>query len=201
MITGMLIAENSDEPAGTQQLYRSMESVAPIEHFDARASPLSTDILIDEPVPELLIDSRESDVINVMGEELRKRLPVADVTQKQDHRGPRAQHVMNRIEVFRFEMSRRFSRRHRPHLDTADQIGAQVLKMATDNSSQFSWRLLIRKSDVEIAPRQPAILRKQQPCDPAHEISHDKQNTQRQRAHDCCARAVQKVDAEIEHAR
>ena len=72
--------------------------------------------------------------------------------------------------------------------------------MAADNPSQFPRRLLLRKGDVEITPREPAIVREQQPGTQSHEISDGKQNAQRKCARDRRARAIQKVNAEIEHA-
>ena len=177
-----------------------MESFAAIEKLDAGASALSANVFIDKTVPELLIDGRESDVIDVVREELRKHFPVADVTQEHDYGRAGAQLAMCRLEVFRFEMSRHFFRWHRTHLDAADQIGAEVLEMAADNSSHFPRRFFLRKGDLKITSREPAIVWKQQPGAKAHEISDSKQNAQRKCARDCRARAVQKVNAEIEHA-
>ena len=200
MVTRVLIAQNTDEPTRAQQLDRLVESFAAIKKLDAGASPLSAHVFIDKTIPELLIDGRESDVIDVVREKLRKRFPVADVTQEQDHWRACTQLTMDRIEVFRFEVSRHFFRRHRTHLYAADQIGAEVLEMAPNNPSQFPRCLFLRKSDVEITPGQLAILREQQPGAQSQDISDGKQNAQRKCARDCRARAIQKVDAEIEHA-
>ena len=72
--------------------------------------------------------------------------------------------------------------------------------MAANNPSQFPRRLFLPESDFKITPGQPAILREQQPCAQSHEISYGKQDAQRESARDRRARAIQKVDAEIEHA-
>jgi hypothetical protein len=177
-----------------------MESFAASKRLDARASSLSPDVFVDMTIPEPLVDSREPDVIDVVREELRKHFPVADVTQEHDYGRAGAQLAMCRLEVFRFEMSRHVFRWHRTHLDAADQIGAEVLEMPPDNSSHFPRRFFLRKGDLKITSREPAIVWKEQPGAKAHEISDSKQNAQRKCAHDCCARAVQKVNAEIEHA-
>jgi hypothetical protein len=74
------------------------------------------------------------------------------------------------------------------------------LEMAPANSAQFSRRFFVREGDLEIAPGEPAILRQQEPAGEPHDIPEDKQNPQRKRARDGRARAIQKINAEIEHA-
>src|SRR5450432_2855427 len=107
---------------------------------------------------------------------------------------------MHRIQIFCFDISRQFFRRHRTHLDAADQIGAEALEMAASDPSQFPGRFFLREGNLEIAPREAAIFREQQPGAQAHEISDGEQNAHRKCARDRRARAIQEVNAEIEHA-
>jgi hypothetical protein len=72
--------------------------------------------------------------------------------------------------------------------------------MAPANSAQFLSRFFVREGDLEIAPGEPAILRQQEPPGEAHEIPEGEQNAQRKSARDCRSDAIQKINAEIEHA-
>ena len=138
--------------------------------------------------------------MKVMRHQRPGNFPIADMTQKHDHGPAGAQMFMNGVRIFRFDISPQFFRRHRPELRAAEETGAGPLEMAPANSAQFSRRFFVREGGLEIAPGEPAILRQEKPAGKAHEIPENKQNAQGKRAGDCRPGAIEKVNAEIEHA-
>ena len=108
--------------------------------------------------------------------------------------------LMNGVRIFRFDITRQVFRRHRPELRAAEEIRPGPLKMAPANSPQFPGRLFTHEGDFEVSASQAAIPGKEEPGAEAREISEGEEEPQRKPARDCRARAVQKVDAEIEHA-
>ena len=72
--------------------------------------------------------------------------------------------------------------------------------MAADDAAQFSRGLFFPQSDLEVSAGEPAVLGEEQPGAQPHDFSQAKQETHRKSARDCRPRAIQKVDAEIEHA-
>jgi hypothetical protein len=85
VIARMLVCQDTDHAAGAKQFDRAMESVAPVEHFDARPSARAPDMLVDVAIAKLLVNSREPDVIDIVREHLREKFPVADVAQDDDN--------------------------------------------------------------------------------------------------------------------
>src|SRR3954454_2573533 len=108
--------------------------------------------------------------------------------------------LMNGVRIFRIDISRQFFRGHRSELCAAEEIGPGPLEMAPANSAQFLPRLFVREGNLEIAPGQAAILGKEEPAGEAYEIPDDKQKPERKSARDGRSRAIQKVNAEFEHA-
>jgi hypothetical protein len=107
---------------------------------------------------------------------------------------------MDRAEIFHFYMARQFFHRHRDHLEAAKKIGAEALKISAADTAQLPSRFFSPKSDLEIPSSEPPVLRKQQPGAQAEEFSDSPEESHRQNARDGRPRAVQKIDAEIEHA-
>jgi hypothetical protein len=107
---------------------------------------------------------------------------------------------MECVEILRWHTAYQFFPRHRNHLEAANEIGALPLKIPAANPAKFLWRFFPCKGDLEVAARQAAILGKQEPRDEAHEASHGKQNAHRECVRDGHTPAVEKIDAEIEHA-
>src|SRR5438876_10368076 len=102
--------------------------------------PLSTYLQVNVTIPKSLIDRSDSFVICIMRHQLRKQFPVADMAQEQDDGPSRAQLLMHCVQIFCVDIFLQFLRRHRAHLDAADEIGAESLEMAADDPSQFPRR-------------------------------------------------------------
>src|SRR6478672_7336848 len=196
----MLISKDSHGAAGAKQFYWIMETIRTIEHFHTSALTLPANIAINVGVTELLIDGPKTGVVDVMWNNLREHFPSADVAEENDDRPAIPQLLLEDVQPFGLKVLSQPLRWHRSHLDAANQVCSQPLKVAPSYSSQFPGRLFLSKGDLKITPRQPAIVREQQPCEQSHEVSQAKQEPQRKEGRDRRARAIQKVKAKIEHA-
>jgi hypothetical protein len=107
---------------------------------------------------------------------------------------------MDRLEIFRLEMVRDFFRWHPAHLPAGNQVGAEALEMAANNPSQFARRFFAGKGNLKITPRKLAIVREEEPGAKAQELAETEKKPQRKRAQEGRAGAVEKINAEIEHA-
>ena len=76
----MLIAQDPNRSATTQQLNGFLKTILAIEHFNSGAPPQSSHVLVDETVTEFLVNRTVSHVADKFWQELRAQLPVAEVT-------------------------------------------------------------------------------------------------------------------------
>ena len=107
---------------------------------------------------------------------------------------------MQSVEIFGFDIVRKFFERHRNHLEAGKQIRAEALKIPAGDPTQFTRRRFVGEGNLQVAPRQTAIFGKHRPGAKAEEISDCEQSAHGKRARDGGAGAIQKINAEVEHA-
>ena len=200
MIAGVLVAQTPDQSAGAQQFNRPVETFRAIVQFHVESSSRPADMRVDVTVSESLINRPDARVIDEMHKDLREEFPVTDVTEEQDDGLPGAELTMHRFEILDLDMTEQLFRRHRSHLDAAKKVRRAALKVPARNLPKLAFRFFATERDLEIAHRQPPIFPKKQPRQEAAAVAESKQETKWKRARDCGPGAIQKVDAEIEHA-
>jgi GT2 family glycosyltransferase len=200
MIARVLIRKNPKKPAGSKQLDWLVKSFAAVKKLRAGSGPSSADISVNVPVPQALVRRPNSRVRRIMRDELGSQFPGPNVAQKQDHWPAGAQLRMHSVEIFGFDTACQFFKRHGDHLEAAEQIGAEPLKIPAGNTTQFPRGLFLREGDLQIPPSEPPVLREQQPRAEAQKISQGEEEADRKSARDGRSRAIQKVNAEFEHA-
>jgi hypothetical protein len=197
----MLIAQNAEPAAAAQELSRLSESFAALKQLHACAATLPAHVFVDALVAETLVYGAHLGVSEERREQVRDRFPIREMTEHNDCR-PISVPVCDRdrlvvdLDTFAHRVER-----HAGHLDSAKQIRPEVLEMTADEPSRFARRFLVGKGDLDIAPREPAIVRQERPDQEPGDAPDVKEHAQREQANYSGDDAVQDVDAELNHAR
>ena len=200
VIAGVLVAQNSDRTAAAQQFTRAIEPVLTIEHLYFGARATLANIGVDPAVAQLLVNRRVPHVSEVFRQEQRKQFPVPHVAEREDDAPAGGQLARHGFQVFDGRELIDFFERHSADADAAKQVCAESLELFANERANFIGRLLVPEGNRQVMPRKTPVLPRDQPRAEAGKFADAKQQPKRQRADDRRGRAIQNVNAEIEHA-
>ncbi len=125
------------------------------------------------------------------------------MAEEDDDTAARAQFAVHNVFAFDRHAGGDIIERHRPHFCAREQIGAEPLEMLSRQTAQFAL-VIFRSPNArrEIVLREPAILAGEQatPARPQNFAERKKRTRSGSSRISADARAIQKVNAEIEHA-
>ncbi len=200
MITGVLIAQDADHPATAQKPDRFLETFAPVKKLHPEASPLLPDELVEMTVTEFLIDRAQPPVGKMMRQDLGKQFPVPEMAEHEHDRTAGTQLAMNLVRSLGRDERGHLVERHGIEFHPAQKVRPKLLEMAPHHLRFFGLGFLAAEGDLQIAARQMPISREQNPGAKAEQTAEGKNETQRERGDQGQRRAVEEVNAKIDHA-
>ena len=136
----------------------------------------------------------------MIGWELRDQLPAAEMAEHEDDRSSPAQLAVHFVCPLDLDTRRDLLDRHRVELHAAEEIGAEILKMAPNDPVFFCRGFFFAEGNLDVTAGQPAIVGQAQPGEKTERLSEEKIEPQRQRGDQSQGRAVEEVNAKIDHA-
>ena len=111
-----------------------------------------------------------------------------------------SQFAMHFIEPFRRNKAGHTFQWHPIKFDAGEKIRAKLLKVFAHQTADLAGGLSPRKSDLQIAPGEAAVIWQSDPTEKAQQFSKKENNRQRESGNYCQRRAIEEINAVVEHA-
>ena len=82
VIAGVLVGQNTNATAGTQQIDHGLKSLLAIEQFQASLATCPAHMRVNEAIAKFLIDTRIPHVADKLRHQLREQFPYSEMTSK-----------------------------------------------------------------------------------------------------------------------
>src|SRR6267378_6947157 len=178
VIASMLVGQNTNAAAGTQQIDHWLKSLLAIEQFQAGLATCSAHVRVNEAITKLLVDARIAHVTDEIRHQLREQFPCSEMTQNEHYGNAGAKFPIHRLDIVNLDPLQDFRRRHCSEFDATEQISAESSEMATDEPTHFLPGLFIGKRNGNVAFCQASIFPGQEPCTKTEELPEHKENRQ-----------------------
>jgi hypothetical protein len=201
VIASMLIRQDTNAAAGTQQIDHRLKSLLAIEQFQASLAARSAHVRVNEAIAKFLIDARVANVTNELRHQLGEQLPSSQMAQNEHHWYAGAKFPVHRFYILNLNPLQYFLRRNRGEFNATKKVGAESLEMATGQRTDFCWSFFVGKRDGNIAFCQVTILPGNEPGAKTEHLSSGEEKWHRKCRGNCQSCAVEKINDEIEHYR